>query len=135
MSECSLIKIAAVSPRATPLPPEERRAAIIAATLPLLAVHGREVSTRQIAEAAEVAEGTIFRVFENKEALVDAAVAEAFDPAGSIAALEGIPAEAPLEARLGTAVAILQERLTTVFGLFHALRLQPDKQTPEQHAE
>ncbi len=46
--------------RATPLPLDERRAALIAATEPLLEQFGRDVSTRQIAEAACVAEGTIF---------------------------------------------------------------------------
>ena len=65
--------------RATPLPPDERRAALIAATEPLLEQFGREVSTRQIAEAAGVAEGTIFRAFPTKEALIDAVLEEVFD--------------------------------------------------------
>src|ERR671931_1196638 len=66
--------------RARPLPPEERRAALIAATLQLVATHGTKVTSRQIAEAAGVAEGTIFRVFPDKEALIRAAVAAALDP-------------------------------------------------------
>ncbi len=66
-------------PRATPLPRDERRAALIAATEPLLEQFGREVSTRQIADAAGVAEGTIFRVFATKESLIDAVLDEVFD--------------------------------------------------------
>ena len=62
--------------RARPLPPEERRAVLVAATLPLVVKHGAKVTTKQIAEAAGVAEGTIFRVFPDKEALVRAAVAD-----------------------------------------------------------
>ena len=65
--------------RAAPLPPDERRAALIAATEPLLEQFGREVSTRQIAEAASVAEGTIFRAFATKDALIDAVLEDVFD--------------------------------------------------------
>ncbi|MCU1430433.1 MAG: DNA-binding transcriptional regulator, AcrR family, partial [Actinomycetia bacterium] len=36
---------------------------IVAATLPLLLEHGDRVTSRQIAEAAGIAEGTIFRAF------------------------------------------------------------------------
>ena len=42
---------------------------IVAATLPLLLEHGELVTTRQIAEAAGIAEGTIFRVFADKDEL------------------------------------------------------------------
>ena len=44
-------------PRATPLPLDERRVALMAATEPLLQRYGRDVSTRQIAEAAKFAPG------------------------------------------------------------------------------
>src|SRR5690606_7898091 len=56
--------------RATPLPPEDRRQAIIEAVVPLLIEHGPTATTRQIAEAAGVAEGTLFRVFPDKRALL-----------------------------------------------------------------
>ena len=60
--------------------PEERRDKLIDVTLSLLREHGRAVTTRQIAEAAGVAEGTIFRVVESKEELVEAAIDRAFQP-------------------------------------------------------
>lgn len=94
--------------RAAPLPPEERRAALVASTLPLVLSHGREVSTRQIAHAAGVAEGTIFRVFASKDELVDAAIASAFDVGALLRELSRVDMALPLRLRLHTVVEILQ---------------------------
>ena len=57
--------------------PDDRRRAIVQAMLPLLAERGDEITTRQIAQAAGIAEGTIFRVFPDKKALMLAAAEEA----------------------------------------------------------
>ena len=76
--------------RAAALPPEERREALIAATLPLVLEHGTEVSTRLIAEAAGVAEGTIFRAFPSKDELIEAVVTSAFDPSSLVEGIAGL---------------------------------------------
>lgn len=112
-------------PRAAPLPLEDRRSALIRATGPLLERYGRDVSTRQIAEAAGVAEGTIFRAFATKDELVDAVIAEVFDEQRARDAILAIDPALPLVERLVAAVTILQERTRRVFALFHALRLRP----------
>lgn len=109
--------------RACRLPPDERRAAIVAATLPLVLRHGAAVSTRQIAQAADVAEGTIFRVFPDKDALMRAVTTTAFDPGPARRELAAVDRDRPLHARLVAAVEILQRRLTGVFGLLDALGL------------
>jgi AcrR family transcriptional regulator len=111
--------------RAAPLPPDERRAALIAATEPLLEQFGRDVSTRQIAEAAGVAEGTIFRAFATKDALIDAVLEEVFDNQRTCDELAAIDPALSLEARLISAVTVLQARLRRVFALFHSMRLSP----------
>ncbi|MGZ4675882.1 MAG: TetR/AcrR family transcriptional regulator [Acidimicrobiia bacterium] len=103
--------------RAVALPAEERRAHIIEATLPLLLEHGATVTSRQIAEAAGIAEGTIFRVFPDKDSLFDAVVDAALDTASVNAALDAIDASLPLEDRLVAAVDILRRRVADVLQL------------------
>ncbi len=103
--------------RAAPLPPSERRAAIVTATLPLLLVHGSAITTRQIAEAAGIAEGTIFRAFPDIDSLLQATVDAAYDPAQVAKELEAIGSSGSLERRLVQAVRILQARLTSMWQL------------------
>jgi len=122
------------SGRAAPMAPERRRAALVGSTLALIRQHGTGVSTRQIAEAAGVAEGTIFRVFPNKDALLCAAKEAAFDPASVVQQLQSIAPQQPLEQRLLQAATILQERLRSVIELLTVLRMgAPPESGPHHH--
>src|SRR4051794_30992053 len=109
-----------MTPRATPLPPEERRRALVAATLPLLIEHGASVTSRQIADAAGVAEGTIFRAFGSKDELVETAALSALDPSPLVAAIERIPLDLPLRERMLELVGLYQERFHRVGGVMRA---------------
>ncbi|MER6827512.1 helix-turn-helix domain-containing protein [Streptosporangium sp. NPDC000563] len=112
------------SQRATPLPPDERRAALIASTLSLVLAEGPDVSTRRIAQAAGVAEGTIFRVFATKDELVSVAIASAFDSSSLLGELKTIDRTAPLDVRLVEAVEILQRRTARIFRLVDAIGMK-----------
>ena len=107
--------------RAPALPPEERRSMIVAVTVPLLIEHGEMVTTRQIADAAGIAEGTIFRAFPDKDSLLAAAIEAALDTAPLERALAAIdPALAFLDA-VTAAVVVLQKRVDHVWRLASSL--------------
>lgn len=117
------------------MPPELRRAAIIDAAIPLLRQHGPAVTTKQIAEATGIAEGTLFRVFDDKEALIRAAVAQVLDQRPAIAELRRIDLSLPLRERLRAAVVVITARLDAVWELMFAMRMmtQPDHAARPTH--
>jgi AcrR family transcriptional regulator len=102
--------------------PEDRRAALIAATVPLLHEHGLDVSTRKIAEAAGVAEGTIFGVFPDKHSLVMAALMHALDPQPTLEALAEIDRALGLRFRLIRAADLINDRFAANAKLMSAAR-------------
>jgi AcrR family transcriptional regulator len=116
--------------RATALPPDERRAAIVAATLPLLLERGANVSTRQIAEAAGVAEGTIFGVFPDKDAVVQAVLQAALDPEPTERELAAIDRSLPFEDQLVDAVRIIQRRMHNIWRLLYSIGETSAPRTP-----
>lgn len=136
VSECSLTYRPSMTPRAPALPPDQRRAAISTAALGVLRRKGNAATTREIAEAAGVAEGTLFRAFGTKEDLVCAAMEQAFEPTPVIAQLAAIDAALPLRERLVVAVGVIQARYLEVFELMHAMGIvhPPDSATGHRHA-
>lgn len=103
--------------------PEQRREMIVAAALPLVIQHGGAVTTAQVARAAGIGEATIFRAFADKDALLDACVAEALRPDRALASLADIALDQPLPDRLTEAVEALQahlERMGAVIGALFA---------------
>lgn len=116
--------------RATPLSPDERRQAIIAATLPLLIANGPDLSTKEIAQAAGVAEGTIFRVFETKADLVHATLDAALTPTEALAALASLPEDQTLIQRLAAIIQIVAEEMIRTRTLFATVFGKPPHGQP-----
>jgi AcrR family transcriptional regulator len=97
-----------------------------------MTARGPAVTTREIARAAGVAEGTIFGVFPDKESLVRAVVDAAFDPAPAVATLEAIT-QGSLEDEVAEAVEILRARLQSVFGLMSSFGYRrPEDADPDR---
>lgn len=118
--------------RASALPPAERRAAIVTAVLPLLVERGGRVTTREIAEAAGIAEGTIFGVFADKDELLAAALDAALDTVVFEDELSQIDRCRTFEAQLTEATTIIQRRIVDVWSIYSGIesRHRPDRRTP-----
>jgi AcrR family transcriptional regulator len=111
---------------------EQRRAMIVAAALPLVAEYGAAVTTGQVARAAGIGEGTIFRVFADKDEIIVAVIEAALDQQPLEDALGDIPEGIPFEARLAAAVVIMQQRVINVWQVmssvgtrFHEITRRP----------
>jgi AcrR family transcriptional regulator len=109
--------------RAPGMTAEQRRDAIVRAALPLVAEQGAAVTTAQIARAAGIGEATIFRVFDDKNAVLQACIAAAMDPTIVLQELQSISLDQPLSDRLVEAVDALDAylgRMGAVMSALHA---------------
>lgn len=98
--------------------PNERRQAIVEATWPLLLEKGPELTTKEIAAAAGVAEGTIFRAFETKHDIIHAAIFAAIRPTVALQALAELDSAQTLEQRVVAVMEVLIAELDRTRALF-----------------
>lgn len=109
--------------RAPAMSQDERRAAIVASTLPLLLEHGGNVSTSQIAAAAGIAEGTVFRAFKDKPDLLVACMKAGMNSDAEVAEIERIGHTGPLAQRLTDAVRAVTGYLDRIWTIGQAMRV------------
>lgn len=94
---------------------------IVDAALPLLLEHGERVTSRQIAEAAGIAEGTIFRAFRDKDELVAAVIEAALDQQPLEDAVDAVDPELAFDDAVDAVIVILQHRLIDLWRLLSSV--------------
>jgi AcrR family transcriptional regulator len=114
---------------------DERRSMIISAVTPLVIEKGRAVTSRQMAEAAGVAEGTIFRAFGDKESLISAVVDRFLDPEPLRDGLRSIDPSLPLDQKINDILFHLRSRFQGVFGIMNALGMTERPPIPNARNE
>ncbi|HEX3590100.1 MAG TPA: TetR family transcriptional regulator [Pseudonocardiaceae bacterium] len=124
------------SRRAPAMGVDERRAAILEVAVPMLVEHGGAVKTSEIAAAAGIAEGTLFRAFRDKPALLRACLRATLESETEIGRIESIDPSLPLENRLTEAVgavADFQNRLWSVAVALRSAGVDPRDEGDEGH--
>jgi len=124
------------SARARPMGVEQRQDMIIGVVIPLILEHGRDLTSKQIAEACGIAEGTIFRAFGDKDTLIKAAVDRYLDPLALRTSLRSIDHDLSLDDKLKAVFGLLRERFTGVIRMMSALGTPgppPGRRAPDTH--
>ena len=110
---------------------DDRREQVIAAAMPLIAERGTLIKTADIAKAAGIAEGTLFRVFSDKEVLLDACLERAMDPtklADAISSASHMPElEVAIEAVVAVVVGHFECALPIVHGMMPTTPFRPQR--------
>jgi AcrR family transcriptional regulator len=101
---------------------EDRRRAILDAVVPLLIEKGSAVTTAEMAQAANIAEGTIFRVFPDKPSILFEAMKAALDPAPVTEAIREIDPSAPMTTQLEQAAQALYRHFDRMVALGESWR-------------
>lgn len=104
---------------------------LIDAVTELIIERGTAPTSRQLAAAAGVSEGTIFHVFGDKESLIQAAVERYLDPRAVPSQLRPIEPGLGLEAKVHAILAVLNTHLQGAFTLMAVLG-RPVRSVPSE---
>ncbi len=110
------------SGRAPAMTVTERRAAILDVAVPLIVEHGANVKTSEIAAAAGIAEGTLFRAFRDKHELFVACLRATLESEAEVAQIAAIDRSLPIAERLTEAARAVSDYQTRLWSMVVALR-------------
>jgi AcrR family transcriptional regulator len=115
---------------------DDRRAAILAVAVPMLVESKGNLKTSEIAAAAGIAEGTLFRAFRDKQALLVACLQATLESETEVARIEEIDRSLPLADQLTSAaraVSDFQHRLWAVMVALRTARVDPRSEDHGEH--
>ena len=121
------------SGRAPAMSVDERRAAIVAVAVPMLLDSGGSVATGEIAAAAGIAEGTLFRAFRDKQALFSACLHAVLESDAEVTQIERIDRSLPLVERLTEGVRAVSDFQNRMWSMMVALRTAGINARDEDH--
>ncbi len=104
----------------------------------MLVSHGEKVTTRQIAEAAGIAEGTIFRVFANKDEVIEAVIDDLTDLSRICRLVANTAGEPSLIAQVRAVLTVVGAEVAAFAELgpfIHQRRMAAQKEPFHQHPE
>ena len=107
--------------RAQKMTIEKRREQILKVALPMVAKSGSAIKTSDISKAAGIADGTLFRVFQDKQALLDACLEETLDPRGLVQEIVDSLGVNPIEACLEQAGNALIAYFRAALPIMHSI--------------
>ncbi|AZZ40291.1 TetR family transcriptional regulator [Acidipropionibacterium jensenii] len=107
---------------------QKRSLSIVEAARRLLVSTGVAFTTREVARAAGIAEGTIFRHFATKDDLLQAVIDDVLDPTDLCAGIDALPENLGLRPRIEAALELMASQLGTITAVMTALhphRMRP----------
>ncbi|AXE39901.1 HTH-type transcriptional repressor [Acidipropionibacterium virtanenii] len=113
------------------MPPGQRRASIVEAAHALLVRRGITFTTREVAEAAGIAEGTVFRHFDTKDDLIGAVVDDVFDPGPLCREIDATPGDLDLPQAVQHALSLMQGHFESISAVMTSLH--PRHRPPVPH--
>lgn len=94
---------------------------------------GAAATSRELARAAGVAEGTLFSVFDTKRDIIVAAIEQHLNPEPITHGLAAIPADLPLARQLDQAATVIASSSKDAVTLFGILRTLPPEGAEARH--
>jgi AcrR family transcriptional regulator len=114
---------------------DDRRAAILTVAVPMLVESKGNLKTSEIAAAAGIAEGTLFRAFPDKRALLVACLQATLESETEVAQIEAIDRSLPLAEQLTSAAQAVSEFQNRLWSVMVAIRGAGVDARPDEHSE